>query len=190
MKNNAANLTYEFKDLQTDDRLKELVLYISEKCAGDPTFGSTKLNKVLFFSDFLAYAQTGKPITGAEYQKLPHGPAPKRLIPISKKLIANRALAIKEVSLGNKTQRRPIALIKADLSDFTGEEIAKVDEVIEYLKGHTAAFVSEVSHQRAWRITGDNEPIPYEAALLSDDGVTDYEINRAKELSEKYGWEN
>ena len=38
---------------QGDERkLRELILYISQRCANDPTFGAIKLNKTLCFSDF------------------------------------------------------------------------------------------------------------------------------------------
>ena len=182
-------LTFKFDDVNADKRLRELILHVSSKCCDDPTFGATKLNKVLFFSDFLSYAQTGKAITGAEYQKLPQGPAPKRLVPVRKELERKGALAIQQIPMGTIVQKRPVALLPADLGDFSGEEIARVDKVIEVLRGHSAATVSAVSHKRAWRITGDNESIPYEAALLSDDGITDFQITRAKELAAKYDWE-
>ena len=62
-------------------RFKELVLYASERAADHPRFGSTKLNKILFFSDFEAYLRLGRSITGAEYQKLKRGPA-ARMFPV------------------------------------------------------------------------------------------------------------
>ncbi len=51
-------------------KLGELMLFISKRTAEDRRFGATKLNKVLFFSDFLAYRLLGDPITGAQYRKL------------------------------------------------------------------------------------------------------------------------
>ncbi|HET6960154.1 MAG TPA: Panacea domain-containing protein, partial [Vicinamibacterales bacterium] len=65
----------------TEDRrrLKELILYISQESASDPDYGWTALNKILFFSDFLAYAKFGKPITGTEYMREKHGPVPRPL---------------------------------------------------------------------------------------------------------------
>ena len=36
----------------------------------------------LWWSDFLAYAETGEPITGLEYMRLGNGPVPKRLMPV------------------------------------------------------------------------------------------------------------
>ena len=53
----------------------ELIVLIASLSRDDPAFGDVKLNKLLFFSDFLAYTNLGQPITGAEYQKLDFGPA-------------------------------------------------------------------------------------------------------------------
>ena len=53
----------------------ELIVLIASLSRDDPAFGDVKLNKLLFFSDFLAYTNLGHPTTGAEYQKLDFGPA-------------------------------------------------------------------------------------------------------------------
>ena len=50
-----------------DKKLKELVLYIAQKSEDDPSFGATKLNKILFAADFYFFGQTGRSITGASY---------------------------------------------------------------------------------------------------------------------------
>lgn len=54
--------------LEGTDKLRELVLYVCTASEGDESFGSVKLNKLLFYSDFLSYLQHGIPITGQEYQ--------------------------------------------------------------------------------------------------------------------------
>ena len=48
-------------------KLGELIVYIVENSLGDPYFGKTKLNKILFAADFEAYRQRGRSITGADY---------------------------------------------------------------------------------------------------------------------------
>jgi hypothetical protein len=58
--------TYSVPMPNAEDRLRELVLYISERCERDVYFGKTKLNKVLVFADFSSFARTGRPITGLE----------------------------------------------------------------------------------------------------------------------------
>ncbi len=61
-------------------KFNELVLYILNRTKGDPSFGRTKVAKVLFYSDFEAYAEQGEPITGAVYERQPHGPFPRQLV--------------------------------------------------------------------------------------------------------------
>ena len=75
----------ERKSTEDDDRFKELVLYVCEKCVADPRFGATKLNKILYFADFLAYAESGEPITGMEYRENLNGPARRRLLPSARR---------------------------------------------------------------------------------------------------------
>src|ERR1700733_10925348 len=88
-------------------RFAELMLYVSEKCASDPKFGATKLNKILFYADFLAYAELGNSITGFEYQKLPHGPAPRRILTVRRRLEQEGALEVSNVKLREgRTQTR------------------------------------------------------------------------------------
>lgn len=64
------------------DKLRQLILLISRASEGDSPFGSVKLNKILFFSDLTAYRRWGRTISGEEYQKLEHGPSPKRMKPL------------------------------------------------------------------------------------------------------------
>src|SRR5207248_11009368 len=115
-------------NLIPDERkLAELILYISQKCANDPTFGATKLNKILCYSDFVFYAYYDRGITNVEYQKLPNGPAPRRLIPVRDKLIKNGDLALQEVVLkSGETQKRTVNVRSPNLELFTGAEIAMV----------------------------------------------------------------
>ena len=71
-------------DIQPEDaRLRELILLICKGSEGDPRFGAVKLNKLLFYCDFSAYAKLGKSITGQEYLALPEGPALKKLKPFT-----------------------------------------------------------------------------------------------------------
>src|ERR1035438_9553158 len=45
--------------VEDDVKLGELIIYISKKSAGDSRFGATKLNKLLYFSDFLSFGNFG-----------------------------------------------------------------------------------------------------------------------------------
>jgi uncharacterized phage-associated protein len=155
------------KDAILDTKMKELILYISHKSESDETFGSTKLNKLLFFSDFSCYWETGKAITGQEYQKLEHGPAPRFMVSIVDEMKSKGELVIANRSYHNNTQKKPIALRLADLSLFTGREISIVDKVLDLLKDYNGSKISNLSHEfPCWQMTVIGETIPYESALL------------------------
>jgi len=175
---------------QDTDKFKELILYICEKSATDPNFGATKLNKVLFLSDFWAYANLGQPITGVEYMKLPFGPAPRPLVPVRTEMQKNGELAIQETTLDPKMARkRPINLRAADLSRFSAEEIALVDGVLEMCRNATGLAVSRYTHDwHGWIAAQERETIPYETVFISDDPLTTFEAARGKELAATHGW--
>lgn len=151
-----------------EEKLTELVLYVAHRTQGDTNAGATKLNKYLYFADFAAVRRLGRPITGAEYQKLAHGPAPRRLPPIRARLIRSgdarleeRADALGYVHHDLVPQRAPRTSL------FSAEELELVDEVIDTLRALNGAQVSDLSHREAgWQLVGDGETIPYELAFV------------------------
>lgn len=167
-----------------ETKLAELILYISQKCANDPTFGATKLNKILCFSDFLFYAYNGTGITNVEYQKLPAGPGPRRLLPVRNEMIEKRELALQEVPLrSGRTQLRTINLRNPKLELFGGPEIAMVDRVIELLHEVDAQETSDRSHEMVgWLVVEEGDTIPYNTAYFYNPPLTDEERYRAQEL--------
>lgn len=175
----------EFKE----DKFKELVLYITEKCTEDPTVGATKLNKILYFADFYAYGESGVPITGATYGKLPRGPAPRQLVSVREELSKTGDIFMRKDTYHGYPQERMIPIREANLDLFTAKEIALVDDIIQKLWGINAANISNYTHRLAgWRIAEDGDDIPYESVFLSDEGLTEDDVNRAKELVNRFGW--
>jgi hypothetical protein len=153
----------------SEKKFTELVLYIAARCEKRARFGATKLNKILFYADFMAVEQRGRPITGASYQRLRHGPAPKALKPITEEMRRKGSFAWQETPLGPRAaEKRPIALRPPDLRIFDADEISLVDMAIEALIEQTAAEVSESSHRfPGWALARDQEEIPYATVLLS-----------------------
>jgi hypothetical protein len=150
-----------------NEKLAQLILLISERSEDDPTFGSVKLNKLLFHCDFSAYLTFGVPITGQEYFALPQGPAPRRLIPVTKRLQMRGEFGYKEIDFYGKTQKKPMALSRPNISVFTSREINLIDKIIHKYWGMTGREISEGSHLFiGWRIAKEQETIPYTTALV------------------------
>ena len=171
------------------DKLQELILYIADKSADDPNFGATKLNKLLFFSDFLCYAQFGEPMTGARYQKLERGPAPRDIVQFQERLVRQGDAAVKQVQRFGYSQKRLVALRPPRLSRFTAQEIKLVDDVVDALWKESARGLSDLSHERmlGWQLADMKEDIPYETVFLSTEPLTDNEVERAQRFAAECG---
>jgi len=172
-----------------EDKLAELILYVSQKCATDPKFGAVKLNKILYLSDFLAFGNWGEPITGVPYQHLRMGPAPTRLVPVRDKLVKDGKLVVQTLPLksGNR-QARTVNLVDPNLKVFSGREIALVDSIIEDVWDMDAEESSAFSHRFVgWKMTKEGDPIPYGSIFISDEPLSPAEIRRGQELAREFG---
>ena len=181
-------LTYEVDMPNRNKRLKELILYVSDRCASNDNFGATMLNKILWASDFLSYRWKRKPITGEPYQRLERGPAPKHLIPIRNEMEARGELAVRKIRRGQNYQNRTMALREPNLSIFSGDDIALVNSVIDGLWSMHSGELSEWSHGRAWKTHNDGDPMAYESTFLSDEPITNSDILKTQQLAKEFGW--
>ncbi len=186
-----ANAATRNRTEESERKLRELILYISLKSEGDPAFGAVKLNKILFLSDFLAYSQLGRAITGAEYMRLEMGPAPRRLVPLRDDMVACGEVVMVNRALPGlyRAQQRLVALRAPDLSVFGSEEIALVDSVIDAVRPMNGTDLSTVSHEfPGWLAAETGETIPYETALISSEPPTEADIQRTREMARQHGW--
>lgn len=158
------------------DKFKELILYISEKLGGE--CGAVKLNKVLFFSDFYAYAHFGQSITGEEYVHWDRGPLPHHLTSVREELEASGDIRIEKIQKFKFVQHRITPMRPAKKETFGVTELSLVDDVINGLLGRTAIEVSELSHELSigWQLTQNKETIPYSSVFLTKDPLTDDEV--------------
>src|SRR5262245_7698087 len=142
-------------DVQYDEaKLTELIVLVADRLRSDRAGGATKLTRVLFFADFTHVRRYGRPITGAEYQKLAYGPAPRRLMPIRSALVASGDAELVEEQFLGRAQHRLVPNRPADLERFADDELATIDSVLEDLSGLSGTQVSNLSHEEAaWRHT-------------------------------------
>jgi len=166
-------------------KFRELLLYIAARSQGDPRFGATKLNKILFYADFWAYKKLGESITGQRYQRLNQGPAPKGLLPATRKMEDAGDCAWAKRDHFGLPQKRLVALREPDLSMFSGDQISIVDAVLRELEPLNASEVSELSHRfLGWQLARDREEIPYSTVFLGEPRPpTPEEVEYGRELA-------
>lgn len=189
-----------------EKKFAELVVYIATRCQSFELFGATKLNKILFYSDFEMYRDSGRAITGAKYVAHQFGPVPDRMASVRDSLIKDKAVAVfNRNPQSNFRQDRLVPLRNPDLAAFDPEEISLVDNVIGTLKNETASFVTELSHgflgwQAAWKesearqeasvpslATGD-VGIPYETVFVSNRSFDQFETQMILDIADKDDW--
>ncbi|HEV8131282.1 MAG TPA: Panacea domain-containing protein [Acidobacteriota bacterium] len=182
--------TVPYKPTFEPAKFKELMLYAAEKSLNDPTFGATKLNKILFFSDFLCFGLAGHAITGATYQRLKNGPAPIQLLAMEREIEAAQEGYFVLRPYFNLKQKRLVAARPANPQRFSSEELDLINDVITNLEAYNASDVSNLSHirSRAWQIAEEGEEIPYSAVFLSSRKATPSDIQRGRDLARQYGW--
>lgn len=166
------------------EKLKSLVLYICDRVSDPSELGTTKLNKILYYSDFVQFTKTGKSITGEKYVKRQHGPVAYDILKIENELEEENKLVKKDSDFYGYKQRQYFSLKEPELSLFTAEEISTVDKIIETItKNHSATSISLLSHNHVWESAEIGEEIPYYTSLVSELGeIDEKDIEWAKSI--------
>ena len=150
-------------------KLKQVLLYILEHCAGKPNVGETVLYKLLYFSDFNYYELYEEQLTGANYRKLPYGPVPQKLDQIIEQMRMDGQLERIKTNYHGFSQTRYFPLVKADLRTFKASEKEVIDRVIEQMSDWSASAISDYSHKDIpWLATKEGEEINYELAFYRE----------------------
>ena len=170
-------------------KLTEMVLFFAEGLAGERYAGSTKLNKLLWFADTAHVRQCGEPISGAEYQRLPQGPAPRRLVPVRRALAEAGDARVRPEPTGlGRVQDRLEPGRRPDLSVFSDSELRTLREVLDEYGGASGHELSEASHEEpGWLHSADGETIPLASALIDPDPeITDEMRSHARSLAQRF----
>lgn len=140
-----------------------VIALIAEKTKGVFT---TKLNKLMWYADFLHFKGYGKSITGCEYVHLPLGPVPNNydwLISVATedKLISKEEKFFPNGMAG--VEFKSIATI--DKSLFSREEIKTIETVTNHFKGYNCKQIKDKSHsEKAYIKTSAGDGISYKYA--------------------------
>ncbi len=148
------------------EKLKAVILHVCAKCKPS-NLGAIKLHKVLYFSDMLRYANVGKSITGSTYRKRPLGPTCDQLLSTLSELQKSGALEIGSVNYFGYMKKEYAAKVKADTNHLSTEELAILNEVIEFVcDSNSAKTISDFSHNRAWELANFGDEIKYNSVFM------------------------
>jgi Protein of unknown function (DUF4065) len=163
-------------------KLEVLAHYICYKCQDPTVLGSTKLNKILWYSDVISLQVRGEAITGETYVKQQFGPVPKHILEVLKKLEKRKDIVVRPSEFHGYSKKDLIALTAPDISMFKPEEISIVDHVLrEVCFNHTASSISIATHDDIWKLAEIGEEIPIETSFASELAeITEDDVKWAK----------
>ncbi|GAB1414903.1 DUF4065 domain-containing protein [Paludibacter sp.] len=133
------------------EKFTEMVVYFSEKM--QPF--KTKINKLLFYADFLMFKQSCFSISGTRYFAINMGPVPHNFQSIFEYLANNDEIDIHysdfpDGGFGEKFIARSDRPFNADL--FSKEELEILEKVATTFKKTTTSDIIKLSHlEKAWK---------------------------------------
>ena len=141
--------------------MSNLLLYLISSCNPDYN-DKLKLNKLLFYSDYFHFKQTGKSITGLTYRAISYGPVPVNYDYLFAYL--TNELNIIEPTFSKSLNSRVIEYFYSkkpyDLSIFSDEELQTINQIIEKFRNITSWELVELSHkEKAWIELNKNSAI-------------------------------
>jgi len=147
-------------------RLIEMIVYFTETCK--PL--KTKMNKLLFYADFLHFKQKGFSISGSEYKALQMGPVPMNFDSIFEYAAMKDEIDItyEEFSNGSIGQAfSPKGNREFNASLFEPNELAAMQNVVKHFKRKSAKEMIKLSHSEpAWSENHSNRSkISYDFAF-------------------------
>lgn len=131
-------------------KFSEMVVFFTEKL--EPW--KTKMNKLLFYSDFNMYKQSGFSMSGVQYRAIPMGPVPNNFNGIFEYLANKEELYIyysnfADGGTGEQFKPNPEKTFNKDL--FTESELQILESVAERFKNTSTNEIIDISHkEKAW----------------------------------------
>lgn len=131
-------------------KIQEMVVFFSEKL--EPF--KTKLNKLLFYSDFYNYKEYGYSMSGLRYRAIDMGPVPNNYNSIFEFILEKQSIEIHNIVFDNDKSGEQFKVINGrtfDSSIFTEQELFVLEKVLDTFKGTKTDKLIDKSHnEKAW----------------------------------------
>ncbi len=167
------DMTSGFKEYDLE-KFKNMILYLVKRL---DSVLSVKINKLLWYCDFLHFKETSVSITGSQYIRYPLGPVPKnyeRIIGIMQPELLEKNEVLFQTKDGIVIGDEFTALSEPDESLFSEKEIQVMNFVADTFRNYTSTDIKGKSHQEiAYLKSKERGIISYEYAKDLSLSLTD-----------------
>lgn len=144
--------------------LKEMIVFFASKSQG---VLKTKLNKLLWYADFLHYRLFSTSISGASYIHLPYGPVPESYERHLSKLTLEKAITIRMKEFGDYSGESVESVRDSQLQHLPQSAVDVLNAVYKRFRDYSSTDISRVSHgELGYEETEPGERISYDYARL------------------------
>lgn len=132
------------------EKTKQLILFYAE--LQNPY--KTKMNKLLFYSDFVHFRNTAQSITGLKYVAIPHGPVPNHFEYLFEALV-EEGIILRNYTMTNWGEVEQIlstGKVQFDPAYFSPMELESMEYIAKFFKDTSAREIADISHKElAWK---------------------------------------
>ena len=148
------------------EKYKQAVLYFVAHC-NNSYLGKTKLNKLLYYLDFISYRDRQNPVTGDSYRHLQYGPVPALVDEIISELKDAGSLAVTPVLYDNDSKKTFDfqQLKEPDTSAFDDYEANLLKQICQRFElWETNQIVDQTHLEAPWVYSQPYDLVDYELA--------------------------
>lgn len=168
--------TFSGYSIPNKEKISNLLIYLISN--SNPDYNDRlKLNKMLFYIDFINYKKTGKSITGLSYRAILYGPVPANYDFIFAYFTEKERIIESEFLQSKKS--RVIECFKTlqefDSSIFDKEELDTIHKIVNLFKDTPSWDLVELSHkERAWiELNSSREVVSYQEYAFDTNEITE-----------------
>jgi len=159
------------------EKLREVLLYLTNRIGAKANVGETVLYKLLYFIDFDFYEKYGQSITGLTYIKLAHGPVPQQqaFSAVVAGMKTRQEMEIVKTEFFSHDQKKYLPLkspFELPLAHLSAQELEHINWEIDRLSDKTASQLSDFSHyDMPWLAAREGQPLNYQHVFYRS-GIT------------------
>jgi uncharacterized phage-associated protein len=141
------------------------VLYFLTYCNNE-YLGKTKLNKLLYYLDFIAFRDRKQSVTMDEYLHEQYGPVPSNIDRTLSELKAEKKIDVEEVAINNDNHKfKYTPLVEPDMNVFDDYEQRLLSDICnEFAMWDTKKIVDQTHLEAAWLYSKPYDKVDFDYA--------------------------
>ena len=145
-------------------KYENAILYFVQHC-NNQYLGATKLNKLLYYLDFLNYRDRGESVTGDEYYHMQYGPIPSSMETVMSALCESKKLEVAGEPFGKTARKIYKVKEKPDTAVFSEEEQQLLTNICKEFKDYdTDKIIAQTHLEAPWFYSRPYQKIDYDYA--------------------------